>query len=164
MKKLILITSTGVLILIAVIFAFSRERDQISNEQISSVGKNNKSFSQADSSVQLDSNEYRTQTDSQAAVTVDVMPKKLGIREEKNIFTVSLNTHSVELNFDFIKIMILEDDLGSLYPAIEWTGNSGEHHINGDIVFSKINKQASSVKLQINNINGVNRNFKWILK
>lgn len=164
MKKLILITSIGALILIAVIFAFSRERDQISNEQISSAEKNNKSFSQADSSAQLDSTEYQTQTDSQAAVTVDVMPKKLGIREEKNIFTVSLNTHSVELNFDFIKIMILEDDLGNLYPAIEWTGNSGEHHINGDIVFSKINKQANSVELQINSINGVNRNFKWILQ
>lgn len=153
-KKIILISIIGVVILTLAIFIVFRTEDQ---EQKYNNTEND------DSSI-IENNQYQSQTKSQAEVTVDIVPKKLGIQEEENIFTVNFNTHSVELDFDFSKIIILKDDIGNLYPATKWTGNSGWHHVNGDIIFSKINKQASSIELQILGINGVDRNFKWILK
>lgn len=136
MKKIILIIGGGILLTAIIIFVLS-------------VKNNN--------------NQYQTQSDSQASVTIDVTPKQLGTKKERNIFSVSLNTHSVDLDFDFAKIMILSDDLGNIYPALEWTGGSGSHHLGGDIIFPKINPRAKQVKLQINSINGVTRNFEWSL-
>ncbi len=164
MKKIILTTSIVILIIIAIFVFNGRKNEQASNQHNLSVGNNNFASRQDDAPAPSNNNEYQTQTDSQADVTVEVTPKQLDIGKEKNIFTVSLNTHSVELDFDFTKIMILKDDLDSVYPATEWTGNRGWHHVNGDIIFPKINEQASSVELQINGINGVDRNFKWTLK
>ncbi len=145
------------MILIAAIFAFSKVSDQPSNKTY----RNSGTLTQFDSTR---SSKYQAQTDNQARVTVDVIPKQLGVKEEKNVFAVSLNTHSVELDFDFTKIMILKDDLNNVYPAIEWTGNRGWHHVSGDIIFPKINQQAKSVELQIKGINGVDRLFRWELK
>jgi hypothetical protein len=146
------------------IFAFSRMSEQTSKQQISSIENIDKQQIQAGASTGLTSKKYQAQTKNQAEVTIEVEPKQLGIGEEKNIFTVNFNTHSVELDFDFTKIIILRDNFGNSYSALEWTGNRGWHHVNGDIIFPKINGQASSVELQINGINEVDRNFKWILK
>lgn len=151
MKKIILILGTGIL-LIGVIYVILKKSDSQSPDKYQ--------LGQDTGLTQTDSNQYQTQTDSQSSVTIDVTPKQLGA-EEKNIFTVSLNTHSVELDFDFTKIMVLKDDLGNLYSALEWTGSRGGHHLSGDIIFPEINKQAKNIELQINGIGGVNRVFKW---
>jgi hypothetical protein len=106
---------------------------------------------------------YQTKTDEQASVTVDITPKKLGLAEEKNIFEVSLNTHSVDLSYDFQKIIIREDDLGNIYQALEWTGGEGGHHLVGEIIFPKLNLSAKKVKLTINGVGGAERVFEWML-
>ncbi len=156
MKTVILILSilgAGALILISAIFVFGGESGQELNPPASLIENINKPSSQANAPAQPDSGKYQTITKDKAKVTVDVAPKQLGTREEKNIFTVNLNTHSVELDFDFTEIMILKDDLGNSYKAIEWTGNSGWHHVSGDIIFPQINQQAKSIELQLSGIN-----------
>lgn len=108
-------------------------------------------------------NKYTSKTDDQARVTVDVIPTILGVNESQNIFEVSFNTHSVEMDYNFSKTIILKDNLGNVYEALQWTGNRGGHHISGDIIFLALNSQASSVEININGVGGVDRIFKWDL-
>ena len=110
------------------------------------------------------SNQYQPQSKDLAGVTVEAMPKQLGAAQEKNIFSVKLNTHSVELDFDFKKIMVLKDDLGNAYRALDWSGGRGGHHLNGEIVFPALNPGASNIKLIIDGIGGVVGTFDWNLK
>ncbi len=151
MKKIILIVGGGMLLILSIVIIYALNWNNASepNKYLPPVEDSNK--------------QYQTQSDNQASVTIDVIPKQLGIKEEKNIFFVSLNTHTVDLDFNFVKIMILSDDLGTVYSAREWTGGRGGHHLNGYIIFPKINPKAKQVKLQINDIGGVNRNFEWSL-
>ncbi len=101
------------------------------------------------------------QTVSVGEVEIDVEPEQLGKTEANNIFTVALNTHSVELDFDFTNIITLEDNLGNTYQALEWTGNSGWHHVSGDIIFPPLNKDANAVTLTVDEIEGLIRTFNW---
>lgn len=144
MKKTILIISAGILVVLIAAFAFGKGND---SRQIASP----------------ENKKYQAQTDSQASVTVDAIPKQLGIEEKQNIFRVALNTHSVELDYNFTEVIFLKDDLGNSYQAIEWTGGSGWHHLNGDIIFPAIDQQAASVELEILGVGGVNRVFNWDL-
>lgn len=104
------------------------------------------------------------QISDEAEVSVGVKSRQLGVNEEKNIFEVSFNTHSVDLNYDFAKISTLKDDLGNVYEAETWSGQSSGHHLSGELIFPKINVAAKSVQLVIDNINGVKRVFNWQLK
>jgi len=115
-------------------------------------------------SVSQPSNGYQPQTDSQASVDIEVTPKTLGVSEEKNIFAVVLDTHSVELDFDFAKIMTLKDDSGKAYQALKWTGESGSHHLSGDIIFPKLQQPTKKITILIDGVGGVNRQFIWELK
>lgn len=106
---------------------------------------------------------YQAKTDNQANVTVEVIPKSIGVNQEKNTFEISFNTHSVDLNFDFQKVIILKDNLGNKYEAIEWTGGKSGHHMNGNIVFPKIDSNAKSIEMEIDSVGGVTRIFDWEL-
>lgn len=105
---------------------------------------------------------FASQTDSQAEVTMEVTPKSLGAGKEA-VFQVTLNTHAVELDKDLAQISILMDDKGVKYQAVSWTGGTGGHHLSGDLVFSKISEDVTSVELIISGIGGVERTFKWTL-
>lgn len=113
---------------------------------------------------QVQGGDYQILLDDQAKVEVAVTPKTLGISQEKNVFTVVFDTHSVELDFDFTKIIALKDDLGNQYQALTWTGNRGWHHVSGDIIFPKINPSAEKVELIVVGVAGVDRKFSWQLK
>lgn len=112
-------------------------------------------------SLAINSTPSRQKTATMGAVTVDVEPKTLDLKAEKNIFSVAFNTHSVELDFDFTEIITLIDDLGNTYKALEWTGNRGWHHVSGNIVFPSISDKASQVILTVNEIEGLSQSFKW---
>ncbi len=162
MKKIVLILGIVVLILIGSVFVFNKiKANEESDTQVPSMENVDEFLAKTSTS---SSNKYETRTETQTKVTVDVTPKQLGVDQGKNIFEVDLNTHSVELDFDFTEIMILEDDLGNTYKALEWTGNRGWHHVSGDIVFPKINQQATSIKLKIASVGGVDRIFKWNIR
>lgn len=104
-----------------------------------------------------------TKSDSQGNVVVEVTPEKLGLNEPQNIFEVKLNTHSVDLDFDFEKIMVLMDDLGNQYQAVRWEGEKGGHHLEGKIVFPQLKAGGQKVTLKMAQIGGVERSFSWDL-
>jgi len=104
---------------------------------------------------------YQTKVDSQANVTIEVTPQVIGIEMQENIFELLLDTHSVDLNYDLQKIIILRDDLGNIYEASAWTGGIGGHHLVGKIVFPSIDKDAKAVELEINGLGEVKRMFQW---
>lgn len=164
MKRPVLITIIVVVVALVVISSLNKKDKQVSKRENTTDVDINKTSNNTEILGDENSNKYETQTKDQASVTIDITPKQLGIKEDENIFTIALNTHSVELDSNFSEIMVLKDDLGNLYSAIEWTGNKGGHHISGDIIFPQIDKQAKSITLQINGINQVDRIFKWILK
>lgn len=116
------------------------------------------------SQISISNDQYQSRTDDRAEVTVEVTPKQLGTSQKNNIFSVSLNTHSVDLNFDFTRIIILKDDLDNVYQALGWSGGRDGHHLSGDIIFPALKPEAVAVELVINNINGIARTFAWDLK
>ncbi len=103
-----------------------------------------------------------TKTDSQGEVIVEVTPKKIeaGIFE----FEISMNTHSVALDEDMVAISKLIDDRGDEYSATAWEGDGpGGHHRSGLLKFESATSKPKSIKLIIDRIGGVERNFSWNL-
>lgn len=78
-------------------------------------------------------------------------------------FDISINTHSIELDFDLTKISTLYDDTGNTYKPLQWEGSApGGHHRSGILKFSSVNNNAKSIKLVI--IDNTTREFIWELK
>lgn len=102
--------------------------------------------------------------DSQGAVNVQVTPA--GGTSSTLIFRVSMNTHSVELDYDMTKIAALTDDQGGTYPAKSWDGASGGHHRQGSLTFEvPAGAAPKSLELNLAGIGGVpSRLFKWDVK
>ena len=151
LKKLVIAIILILLVLVAVVITRTRNKTQ---EPILPASPTGWPTSQPIS---------ETKSDSQGNVTVEVTPEKLGLNEPQNIFEVKLNTHSVDLDFDFVKIIVLVDDLGNIYQAQRWEGEQGGHHLTGRIIFPKINNQAQKAVLKISQIGGVEKTFNWNL-
>jgi len=162
-KKILLFKNVNmvkILIVIILLFSglilfniFNSSRDKIEDKSVLNI-----------KTEEVDNdNKYLMQSDDQASVTVDITPTILGVDEDQNIFEVSINTHSVEMDYDFSKVIVLKDNLGNTYDALEWTGGRGGHHISGDIIFPNINNQATGVELDVLGVSEVNRIFKWDL-
>jgi len=94
------------------------------------------------------------------AVEVEVVPTKLNPGED-GLLTLKLNTHSVDLDYDFIDIAAVTDDLGNSYSVSEWTGGRGGHHQNGDLKFGKIDPKAKSLVLTLSGIDNTNDEFSF---
>ncbi|MDO8621112.1 MAG: hypothetical protein Q7R31_02420 [Candidatus Levybacteria bacterium] len=105
---------------------------------------------------------YKTQGNSEGSVIIEVTPLAISTKENV-VFGVSMDTHSVELNKNLKEISLLVDDMGNEYKAISWDGGIGGHHLEGTLVFPKVNSEAKEVKLIIYGIAGINREFKWDL-
>ncbi len=106
-----------------------------------------------------------TQTNNQNLVSVDVTPIDFAF-ERPAKFKVSLNTHSVDLQFDLTEIGILYDTFGNSYSALSWDGPPpGGHHSSGTLAFPEISGNAASMTLVLKGIAGVyERKFEWSLK
>lgn len=109
----------------------------------------------------VSSGPWETKTDSQGGVEVKVTPQKLGVKEKENIFSIVLDTHSGSLDFDFVKIISLKDNLGNEYRPTAWSGGQGGHHLLGEISFPKLNPKAQKATLAVTAIGGVTRVFEW---
>lgn len=101
------------------------------------------------------------QTASMGAVNVDIELRDLDLSSEETIFSVTFNTHSVDLDFDFTEIISMSDNLGQAYSASAWTGNRGWHHVSGDIIFPKISEEVREVVVTITGIEGLTESFNW---
>ena len=105
---------------------------------------------------------YQQQTDEKGSVVVEATP--ISLTSKKNAsFTVSLTTHSGDLNYDVVAIAKLTDNKGNTYNPISWTGGKGGHHIEGTLTFSKLSQEASAVTLTIPGIDNQDRVFEWKL-
>lgn len=102
------------------------------------------------------------QENSGGEVDVKVTPLVLKVGEKPQ-FRLEFNTHSVELDFDVIKVVSLATDRGPLSGEISWDGNPpGGHHREGILTFSSTLKSTSSVNLILRDISGIpKREFTW---
>ncbi|MFZ3011437.1 MAG: hypothetical protein WA060_00325 [Minisyncoccia bacterium] len=108
---------------------------------------------------------WETKTEEQANVTVVITPIDLSLNSKEWKFDVVMDTHSVELDQDMIKIAIIVDDQGKEYKPIRWEGaEAGGHHREGVLIFSQITPTPKSVELKISSIGDVVRSFIWQLK
>lgn len=107
---------------------------------------------------------YKTQTVEGGSVTVAITPVELKSGEPVE-FDIAMNTHSVDLNDDMLKIVILRDDSGKEYTPTAWDGPAGGgHHREGKIKFGPLSPGAKSVTLIVKDIAGVpERTYKWDL-
>lgn len=95
---------------------------------------------------------------------VDILPI-ISVSDEAVRFEVGLNTHQGDLNFKLTEQSLLTDDRGREYKPVEWKGESGGHHLTGELVFSSLDKGVKKVKLVISDVYGVKeRLFKWNLE
>lgn len=105
---------------------------------------------------------YQTQTNDRNEVTVEVTP--ISLKTDANLeFKMVLDTHSVELNYDLMKIAKLTDDKGRNLKPFSWSGGSGGHHLSGELVFPAVPDKTKFLELTISNIEGVDRMFRWDL-
>ena len=103
-----------------------------------------------------------SQIKNMGAVEVEVTP--INVDSNSNmIFDVSLNTHSVDLSFDYTKIISAGDDEGKTYKALSWSGGREGHHLSGQIELEPISQEVAEIKLIIDGIDNQNAVFEWEL-
>jgi len=96
------------------------------------------------------------------AVEIKVKPSQLEVG--KNIlFTVTLDTHSVELSYDLAELAYVEDNLGNKYEPESWSGGKGGHHLSGELTFGKLKSKANGIKLNFEGIENEEVFFEWEL-
>lgn len=95
------------------------------------------------------------------AVTIEAKPSQLAVGKE-GVINLSLNTHSVELDYDLAVISKIVDDLGTEYPVTKWIGGSGGHHLAGELTFGIISAKASTIMLTISGIEGEEAEFEFL--
>ena len=112
------------------------------------------------------SQKWETKTDDQVGVTIVVTPLDLAPESSEWKFDIGINTHSVELDQDMTKIVVLTDDQGKEYnPVACDCAAPGGHHREGILTFKAISPVPQSIELTIKDIGGIpERSFKWDLK
>lgn len=102
-------------------------------------------------------------TNSEGPVTVEVSFLNAVSNDYKDSFAfeVSLNTHSVALDYDLTNLSVLKDSRGNVYKPLSWTGGSGGHHVSGVLQFPK-GAAAGTLELLIKDVGDVPlRSFKF---
>lgn len=112
--------------------------------------------------VQSESTSLAPQSKSMGAVEVEVTPAAVN-PEGKTVFKLTLNTHSVDLDYDYTNIATLSDNVGNTYKALEWTGELGGHHLQGELIFEPLSDNAQSITLEIDGIDNQSASFTWEL-
>ncbi|MDQ3099719.1 MAG: hypothetical protein M3Q44_08295 [bacterium] len=104
---------------------------------------------------------WETKIDTQASVTVAVTPLDLSPQSIEWKFSIVMDTHSVELDNDMTKVVILVDGQGKEYKPLNWDGSVGGHHRDGVLTFSQITPTPKSVELKIVGVGDIVRSFSW---
>jgi len=107
---------------------------------------------------------WEAKIDEQELVTVTVTPVDIFPDSKEWKFNVLMDTHSVELDQDMLKIVTLVDDQGKEYKPLRWEGaEPGGHHREGVLIFNQVVPNPKSIKLKISGIGEVERNLIWQL-
>ena len=103
-------------------------------------------------------------SDNQNGVEVVIKPQVCDdFCNDSAIFEVSFTTHEGDLDFDLAKVSTLEVD-GKVLPAKSWDGDSGGHHLEGNLVFPGVEKSFSRFDFTFNSIAEARTIFPEILK
>lgn len=99
----------------------------------------------------------------QAGISFEVKPLDFNFNDPVK-FEIKITTHTGSLDFDLIKISILEDDEGNQYQPLDWQGSPpGGHHREGILAFDKLKEKSKSIRLIIKD--GLSpRIFEWDLE
>ncbi len=121
-----------------------------------------KSAAQADAEItkQL----WEAKNDERGAVAISVVPLELSPTAAEWKFDVTLNTHSIELDWDMVKAVTLVDDRGNSYGPQKWEGALGGHHREGTLIFTPITPTPKSVELRITGGVEPVKSFTWNIK
>lgn len=104
---------------------------------------------------------FGSQVDDRGGVKINITPQNILEGE----FKVVLDTHSVDLSEDLVKVTTLKDENGKEYKPISWDGSvPGGHHREGVLKFGSLLPKPQSVELIIRGIGGISeRKFLWQL-
>lgn len=117
---------------------------------------------QAQGTDQTQKNSLSSQIKSMGAVEVEITPTKLKSGQDM-VFELSLNTHSVDLDYNYTQILTVEDNEGNTYKATNWSGGNSGHHLSGQIEFEPLSKDTQSIKLNVSRIDDQKEVFEWDL-
>lgn len=110
-----------------------------------------------------------TKVDEQGAVAVEITPLNLENPGETLDFDVAMNTHSVDLGMNLVKLATLVTDTGREVTASAWDAPAGGHHVRGKLSFSSsydgkpLLEGATRVTLYLKNVDASLRLFTWQL-
>jgi hypothetical protein len=111
-----------------------------------------------------------TLTDTQEAVEVAVSQINLNGPGETLDFSISMSTHSVNLDMDLVKNAFLTTDSGLTILPIQWDAPAGGHHISGTLSFAPVLgdtvvlEGTTRLTLTIRNVDAPERVFTWELQ
>lgn len=106
---------------------------------------------------------FETRQNNEGDVEIAVTPQTMTIGKPVSL-TVSLNTHSVPLEFELPAISALTDNEGTSLGTASWNGTPpGGHHRNGTLTFpDPLPKKTQAMTLTLTNISGIaTRSFEW---
>ena len=102
------------------------------------------------------------QTKTMGAVEVEITPVSV-VSGKDVVFELFLDTHSVELNYDYTQIAVLTDDRGNSYQPTQWTGGRSGHHLEGKLIFAPFPGNQKQLTLTLEGIDNKTENFIWQL-
>ena len=107
---------------------------------------------------------FVAQTVEGGSVAVQVTPLKMQPTAPLE-FDIVIDTHSVELNDDMMKAVVLRDDSGMEFTPSAWEGpGAGGHHREGKIKFAPLTMNTQALTLVVKNVAGVpERLYTWEL-
>lgn len=128
---------------------------------VNSMFQNENSIQDANGKASDLQKNFESQTNSEGAVIVTVLPKT--VSESGWEFEITLDTHSGVLDADIVAAAVVVDDAGKEYAPLAWEGDSpGGHHREGILKFEALAQKPETIKLVIRGIGGINeRIFIW---
>lgn len=114
----------------------------------------------------VDEQESLTRVNQERAVTIAITPIPTEGGATGAAFSVSMNTHSVNLDFDLAERAVLRDAGGREYRPSGWEAPAGGHHVNGTLRFDDVDDEAlregTSYQIVITGVAGApERVFRW---
>lgn len=79
------------------------------------------------------------------------------------VFELVMNTHSVELAYDYLQLATLTDDQGNSYKPTKWTGNTSGHHVSGQLIFPELSTKPEQLTLTLSGVDNESADFSWSL-
>lgn len=122
-----------------------------------------KTQSQDQKYVQVQANSLTSQTKQMGVVSVEITPIKLELGQDM-AFEMALNNHSIDLSYDFMGLVTAKDDKGNIYKPVNWTGNSGGHHVRGEMQFQALNENAKEIGLTVKGVDDQEATYEWSIE